>query len=82
MARGDTKQSALLSLLNCARGTTIREMTDVTGWRANTVHSALATLRKRGWQISVEQIAAEKRYQITAGPETKAAASEQPRPGA
>ena len=82
MARGDTKQAALLSLLSCARGTTIREMTDVTGWRANTVHSALATLRKRGWQISVEQIAAEKRYQITAGPETKTAASEQPRPGA
>lgn len=82
MARGDTKQAALLGLLSCARGATIREMTDVTGWRANTVHSALATLRKRGWEITVEQIAAEKRYQITAGPETKPAVSEQPRPGA
>jgi len=82
MARGDTKQAALLGLLSCVRGTTIREMTDVTGWRANTVHSALATLRKRGWQISVEQIEAEKRYQITARPETKPAASEQSRPGA
>jgi DNA-binding IclR family transcriptional regulator len=79
MARGDTKQAALLSLLSCARGTTIREIVGVTGWRANTVHSALATLRKRGWQISVEQVAAEKRYQITAGPEIKSAASEQPR---
>ena len=37
MARVDTKQAALLGLLSCARGTTIREMTDVTGWRANTV---------------------------------------------
>lgn len=82
MARGDTKQAALLCLLSCAHGTTIREMTDVTGWRANTVHSALATLRKRGWQISVEQVAAEKRYQITAGPETKSATPEQPRAGA
>jgi DNA-binding IclR family transcriptional regulator len=69
MARGDTKQAALLGLLSCARGTTMREMTDVTGWRPNTVHSALATLRKRGWQISVEQIAAERRYQVTAAPE-------------
>lgn len=82
MARGDTKQAALLALLSCARGTTIREMTGVTGWRANTVHSALATLRKRGWQISVEQFATEKRYKITAGPEVTPAASEQPRPGA
>jgi DNA-binding IclR family transcriptional regulator len=82
MARGDTKQAALLGLLSCARGTTIREMTDVTGWRPNTIHSALATLRKRGWQISVEQLAAERRYQVTAGPEAKAVASEQPRPGA
>jgi DNA-binding IclR family transcriptional regulator len=79
MARGDTKQAALLGLLNCARGTTIREMSDVTGWRANTVHSALSTLRKRGWHISVEQVAAERRYQITAQPETKPAVSEQPR---
>ncbi len=68
MSRAGTKQADLLALLSRARGATIREMTEGTGWRANTVHSALVTLRKRGWQISVEKTAAERRYQITESP--------------
>lgn len=69
MARAGTKQAALAELLGRPDGATIRELIEGTGWRANTVHSALVTLRKRGWQISVEQKATEKRYQITAGPD-------------
>jgi DNA-binding IclR family transcriptional regulator len=69
MPRAGTKQAALIDLLGRPNGATIRELTEGTGWRANTVHSALVTLRKRGWLIEVEQKAAEKRYQITAGPD-------------
>jgi DNA-binding IclR family transcriptional regulator len=69
MPRSGTKQAALIGLLGRPDGATIRELTEGTGWRANTVHSALVTLRKRGWQISVEQKAAEKRYQVIAGPD-------------
>lgn len=69
MPRAGTKQAALIGLLGRSDGVTIRELTEKTGWRPNTIHSALVTLRKQGWQISVEQKAAEKRYQITAGPE-------------
>lgn len=69
MPRVGTKQAALIGLLGRPDGATIRELTEETGWRPNTIHSAFVTLRKQGWQISVEQKAAEKRYQITAGPD-------------
>jgi DNA-binding IclR family transcriptional regulator len=82
MPRVGTKQATLIGLLGRARGATIREMTDGTGWRANTVHSALVTLRKRGWQVAVEQTAAGRRYLITAGPESTPPASEQVSAGA
>lgn len=69
MPRAGTKQAALIGLLGRPDGATIRNLTEGTGWRANTFHSALVTLRKRGWQISVEQKAAEKRYHVTAEPD-------------
>lgn len=68
MQRAGTKQAALIGLLSRPDGATIRELAEETGWRPNTIPSALVTLRKQGWQISVEQKAAEKRDQITAGP--------------
>lgn len=69
MPRAGTKQAALIGLLGRPDGAAIRELTEETGWRPNTIHSALVTLRKQGWQISVEQKAAEKRYRLTAGPD-------------
>lgn len=69
MPRVGTKQAAVIGLLGRPDGATIRELTEETGWRPNTIHSALVTLRKQGWQISIKQNAAEKRYQITAGPD-------------
>lgn len=76
MPRVGTKQAAFIALLSRPCGATIRELTEGTGWRSNTVHSAFVTLRKRGWEISVKQIAAEKRYQVITGPGCPPSASE------
>ena len=69
MTREGTKQATLIGLLRRSKGASIREMVEGTGWQKNTVHSTLATLRKRGFDIAVADVAPEKRYQITAGPE-------------
>ena len=66
MPRTGTKQALLISLLRRAGGASIRELADSTGWKPNTVHSALSTLRTSGCPIHVEQLAGEKRYQISA----------------
>jgi DNA-binding IclR family transcriptional regulator len=66
MPRPDTKQALLVSLLGQAGGASSRELAESTGWKPNTVHSALATLRKSGWLIEVATVAGEKRYEIRA----------------
>jgi DNA-binding IclR family transcriptional regulator len=63
--RAGTKQAVLIGMLGRDGGASIKELIEGTGWQANTIHSALATLRKRGLQIAVDQTAPEKRYQIT-----------------
>lgn len=65
LPRAGTKQAVLVGMLGRDPGATIRELMQATGWRANTIHSALATMRKEGWQISVVRAALERRYQIT-----------------
>ncbi len=64
--REGTKQALLMNLLNHEKGANICELTEATGWKSNTVHSALSTLRASGYQIFVEEAAGEKRYQIRA----------------
>lgn len=62
--RTGTKQAMLLGLLSRNTGASIVEIVEATGWRSNTVHSALATLRKSGRQILVEQTASARFYRL------------------
>jgi DNA-binding IclR family transcriptional regulator len=62
--RAGTKQEALIRMLGQNKGASIKEIVSETGWRSNTVHSALATLRKSGWQIAVVETAGQRYYQI------------------
>lgn len=68
MSKGGTKQEALLKMLLQGNGATIKEIVLQTGWRSNTVHAALTTMRKNGWQIVVVQMAGQRYYQISTGP--------------
>ena len=63
--REGTKQAQLVSMLSRLSGATIQELVDQTGWKANTVHAALSTLRTSGRQIAVEHTAGVRRYRIT-----------------
>ena len=65
--RPGTKQALLADLLRRKAGASIRDLVDATGWRANTVHAALATLRKLGCQIAVERTADGNRYRMEGG---------------
>nr|WP_100212961.1 DUF3489 domain-containing protein [Sphingobium chlorophenolicum] len=47
-------------------GASIRELVEGTGWKANTVHAALSTLRTSGRHIVVEQVGTERRYGMKA----------------
>ena len=51
--RPGTKQALLIKMLRGEGGASIRDLASATGWRANTIHSALTTLRKLGGQIVV-----------------------------
>lgn len=62
--RGGTKQALLVGMLSRMSGATIGELVEETGWKANTVHAALSTLRTRGRQITVEHAGGVKRYRI------------------
>lgn len=65
LARAGTKQALLVDMLGRERGSTIREIVDKTGWKANTVHSALSTLRAKGRDITAENIDGERRYKLS-----------------
>jgi predicted transcriptional regulator len=62
--RTGTKQALLVAMLSRKSGATIREIIEETGWKANTVHAALSTLRTSGRQIAVEHAGSVKRYRI------------------
>lgn len=66
MPRAGTKQALNVNMLARDGGATIRELVAVTGWKHNTVHAALSTLRFSGRRIAVEQAEEERRYRITA----------------
>lgn len=66
MARPNTKQALLVSLLERSSGASSRELAASTGWKSNTVHSALSTLRASGVRITVEAANGENRYRISA----------------
>lgn len=63
--RAGTKQALLVSMLKRHGGASVRELVQEMGWKANTVHAPLSTLRTSGWRITVEQAARERRYRIT-----------------
>jgi DNA-binding MarR family transcriptional regulator len=64
--RAGTKQALLVSMLKREGGASIRELIGSLGWKPNTVHAALSTLRTSGWQISVGEDNRERRYLISA----------------
>jgi DNA-binding IclR family transcriptional regulator len=64
--RPGTKQALLTDMLRAQSGATIRELAAATGWQANTVHSALATLRRLGRNITVERSEAGNHYRLDA----------------
>lgn len=66
MARAGTKQALLVGMLARDRGATIREIVNQTGWKTNTVHSALSTLRTRGRNIAADDVGGERRYRLVA----------------
>lgn len=69
MPRPGTKQAALIAMLQRDHGASIKELVLETGWKANTVHSALTTLRKSGWAISIVDDRG-KRYKIVSCQDT------------
>jgi DNA-binding IclR family transcriptional regulator len=45
-------------------GASVAEIVERTGWKKNSVHAALSTLRKRGSPIEINQCGGEWRYRI------------------
>jgi DNA-binding IclR family transcriptional regulator len=66
LPRLGTKQALLLDMLRGDAGASVRELVAATGWKANTVHSALATFRKSGCQIIIERNNGCNRYRMQA----------------
>lgn len=64
LPRQGTKQAALFGLLSRDNGATISEIVTTTGWRPNTIHAALTTLRTSGWHISADKTGSERRYRL------------------
>lgn len=62
--RSGTKQALLADMLRSKDGASIRDLVAATGWRPNTVHAALSTLRKAGADINVEQTQSGNRYRL------------------
>lgn len=53
-ARPGTKQALLFEMLQRPDGASIPELASATGWKPNTVHAALSTMRKMGHEIAAE----------------------------
>ena len=63
-ARPGTKQALLFEMLGRPDGATIHELAAATGWKPNTVHSALATMRRQGIVVLSEAVQESRRYKI------------------
>jgi DNA-binding IclR family transcriptional regulator len=61
LVRQGTKQSLLVAMLGSPDGASIQEIVGETGWRPNSVHAALSTLRKQGLHVHRSQQA---RYKL------------------
>lgn len=59
-----TKQERLIDLLTRKDGASIAELVAEMGWKANSVHSALSTLRCQGSKIAIQQDSGVKRYRM------------------
>lgn len=59
-----TKQARLIDLLARNGGASIAELVAEMGWKANSVHSALSTLRRQGLKIAIQQDSGVKRYRM------------------
>ena len=59
-----TKQARLIDLLTRNGGASIAELVAEMGWKANSVHSALSTLRRQGSKIAIQQDSGVKRYRM------------------
>lgn len=64
MARAQTKQAMMLEMLRLRDGVTISELVIATGWKPNTVHAALTTMRKLGYDIASISTAKPMRYRV------------------
>lgn len=66
-ARPQTKQALLLEMLGRPGGASIPDLVEATGWKPNTIHSAFATMRRQGLEVSGEPSETGRRYRIHDG---------------
>lgn len=64
LARPGTKQALLFAMLGRPDGATIHELAAATGWKRNTVHSALATIRRQGLDVASDPGEGGRRYTL------------------
>ncbi len=64
--RGETKASAVLTLLKRDQGATLTELIAATGWLPHTTRAALSGLRKKGYAIDRSKRGEETCYSIAA----------------
>lgn len=62
--RANTKQARLIRLLTRNGGASISELVSETGWKANSVHAALSTLRGQGACVDAPLIDGVRRYRL------------------
>lgn len=65
MPRAGTKQALLHSMLSQDQGASIQEIAYATGWKDGSVHSALSTMRAKGWLIHNSEKSGKIRYKLS-----------------
>jgi DNA-binding IclR family transcriptional regulator len=63
-ARPGTKKALLIEMLTRPGGSTIGGLADATGWKPNTVHSAFATMRRQGLEVTSMMAEGGRRYRL------------------
>jgi predicted transcriptional regulator len=63
-ARPGTKKALMFEMLRQPAGSSILELANATGWKPNTVHSTLTTMRKQGFEIACEGAKSVGRYRL------------------
>lgn len=56
------KLGVIVSAITVPQGATLQELSKVTNWQPHTVRAALSRLRKRGYDISLEDVDNRKAY--------------------